>query len=139
MLTKRDRIVLDTILPSKAHPTLPLGIFDAGFDEWYQDFQKNAVFPMRIGFWAALFIAVWIAPLLIFRIPPISLYERPTRERILLALYNSRFYGLRQMFLLLKANLSFCYGANMQVRDAIGFPRQHDDARSAGTPTSQQA
>lgn len=129
MLNRRARIVLDTLLPSNAHPALKLGLFEAGFDEWYENFRRNAIFSMRLGFWAALFAAIWVAPLLVFRLPPISLYKRETRERMLMALYQSRFYGLRQMFLLLKANASFCYGAHAEVRDALGFPRQHDDPR----------
>jgi hypothetical protein len=71
------------------------GIFDAGFDAFYADFQKNAIFSMRLGFTAALFLTIWIAPLLILRIPPISLYKRETRERILEAMYRSRLYAVR--------------------------------------------
>ncbi len=129
MLGKRARVVLDTLLPSGENATLTPGIFDAGFDAFYADFSKNAIFSMRLGFKAALLLAIWIAPLLILRIPPITLYRRETRERMLEAMYHSRFYVMRQMFLLLKATVSFCYGANPEVRDAIGFPRQFDDKR----------
>ncbi len=130
MLSKRARVVLDTLLPSGENPTLQPGIFDAGFDAFYADFRINAIFSMRLGFAAALFLAIWVAPLLILRIPPITLYQRETRERMLEAMYHSRFYAIRQMFLLLKATVSFCYGANPAVRDAIGFPRQFDDKRN---------
>lgn len=123
MLTKRARVVLDTLIPSASHPQLRLGIFDAGFDAWYRDFRASAVFSMQIGFWAALFVAIWIAPLLIKRLPPISLYDRDTRERALEALGKSDVYVLRQMLLLLKATICFCYGANREVRDALGVPR----------------
>jgi hypothetical protein len=40
------------------------------------------------------------------------------------------------MFLLLKATVSFCYGANPDVRDAIGFPRQFDEKRNKVGVTS---
>ena len=122
MLTPNARIVLDTLLPSNAHPKLKRGIFDAGFDAWYRDEFSHAIFSMKLGFWAGLFIAIWIAPLLIGRIPPISLYKRETRERALNALYNSKVYVFRQMFLLLKATASFCYGADPEVRKVIGAP-----------------
>lgn len=131
MLRYQRRIVLDTLIPSHAHPVLKKGIFEAGWDAFEQRFWRDAVFSMRLGYWAALFTAIWIAPLLIGRLPPISLYRRETRERALLALYRSRIYALRQMFLLLKATVCFCYGADRDVRDAIGFPRQHDDPRYA--------
>jgi hypothetical protein len=129
MLTKRDRIVIDTLIPSNAHPVLKLGAFDAGFDEFEKDFSQNAVFSMRLGFWFGLFLTIWVAPLLILRLPPISLYNRETRERAFMALYNSRLYVFRQMALLLKATICFGYGANPDVRDAIGYPRQFDDPR----------
>jgi hypothetical protein len=131
MLNPRERCVLDTLLPSGAHPTLKLGIFDAGFDEFYKDFSANGLWTMRLGFKGALFVGAWIAPLLIGRLPPITLHDRPTREAALEALGSTRFYLLRQMMLVLKAVASFCYGANRDVRDAIGFPIQFDDPRSA--------
>lgn len=131
MLTPNARIVLDTLLPSQAHPTLKRGIFDAGFEQWYRNEFSQAVFSMRLGFHAALFIAIWIAPLLIYRLPPISLYRRETRERALHALYMSKVYVFRQMFLLLKATLTFCYGADPEVRKAIGAPVIADPAKEA--------
>ncbi len=123
-MTKNARIVIDTLLPSGAHPDLPVGAFDAGFDDFYVEFRRDAVFSMKIGFWAALFLAAWIAPLLIGKLPPISLYQRQTREAALAAMGKSNLYVLRQMYLLLKATVCFSYGANSQVRRAIGFPDQ---------------
>lgn len=128
-LSNRDRVVLDTLLPPMAHPGLPYGLFDAGFDSFYADFQATANLSLRFGFHAALFTAAWVAPLLIAKLPPISLHDRATRERALSALAGSRFYGLRQMVLVLKAVACFCYGADTAVRDAVGFPLQHDDPR----------
>lgn len=130
MLSPRERCVLDTLLPSGAHPTLKLGLFDAGFDEFHGDFQANGLWIMRLGFKAALFSGAWIAPLLIGRLPPITLHDRPTREAALEALGSCRVYHLRQLLLVLKAVSAFCYGANRDVRDAIGFPIQFDDPRS---------
>jgi hypothetical protein len=82
---------------------------------------------LRWGFRAALFTAVWIAPLLIYRPPPLALHDRPTRERALAAMETTRSYFLRQMMVVLKTIVSFCYGADSSVRDAIGYPRQPDD------------
>lgn len=122
MLTARARTVLDTLLPGGAHPTLPWGVFDAGFDGYYARFQAVAPWRLRAGFRLALAVAIWLAPLLIGRLPPISRLDRPGRERALLALYGSRSPFLRQMFFVLKATICFCYGADERVRGAIGIP-----------------
>lgn len=123
LLKRREREVLDTLLPSGIHPQLPWGIFEADFDGFYRRFLETADISWRFGFRAALFVAIWIAPLLIFRFPPITLYDRPAREQALLALYASRFNLLRQMVLVLKAVVCFCYGADPRVREVIGYPR----------------
>jgi hypothetical protein len=130
MLDSRARIVLDTLLPSQAHPQLPCGVFDAGFDSFYQDFAVTGNAGLRQGFRLGLFAAIWISPLLIGRIPPITLYQRETRERALAAMETSSIYALRQMMVMLKIVVSLCYGANRTVRDAVGYPRQHDDPLS---------
>jgi len=105
MLSQQSRIVLDTLLPSGAHPTLKYGVFDAGFNEFWAEFERTALPPLRWGFRAALFAATWIAPLLILRPPPLTLYDRPTRERALAEMALSRFYILRQLFVILKTIL----------------------------------
>ena len=134
MLSRRSRVALDTLIPSQSHPSLRAGIFDAGFDAFYADFEKTALFPMRLGFRAALFTAVWVSPLLIGRVPPLTLYSRDTRERALDAVAKSRFYVIRQMMMLLKAVCMFCYGADAGVRDAVAFPLQFDDPRAKKEP-----
>jgi hypothetical protein len=125
MLSKSGRVVLDTLLPAGAHPALNYGVFDAGF----KDFDRTTLPSLRWGFRAALLAAIWIAPLLIFRFPPLIIYARPTRERALAAMASSRIYVLRQLFGVLKTTVGFCYGADPNVRDAIGYPVQHDDPR----------
>ena len=129
MLSSRAHVVLDTLLPPHAHPSLPRGLFDAGFETFYQNFAHTANGTLRHGFQIALFVAIWISPLFIRRIPPITLYSRGTRESALAAMESSRFYFLRQMMLILKNVAALCYGANREVRGAIGYPRQHDDLR----------
>ena len=134
MLSQRARIILDTLLPAGAHPALKYGVFDAGFDAFWTDFERTALSSLRWEFYAALFAAIWIAPLLIRRPPPLTLHDRPTRERALAAMASSRFYLLRQLLLQLKLNVSYCYGADRNVRDAIGYPLQHDDPRRQVSP-----
>ena len=129
MLSKQSRIVLDTLLPSGVYPDLKYGIFDAGFDEFWSEVERTALPSLRWGFRVALFTAIWIAPLLIRRLPPLSLYDQLTRERTLAAMESSRFYILRQLFVVLKTTVGFCYGADPNVRDATGYPPQHDDPR----------
>ena len=134
MLSQQSRIVLDTILPGGAHPTLKYGVFDTDFEAFWSDFERAALPSLRLGFRAALFAAVWIAPLLIRRPPPLTVYDRLTRERALAAMESSRYHILRQLFVVLKQTVCFCYGADPNVRDAIGYPRQHDDPRRQVTP-----
>ena len=132
MLSRQSRIILDSLLPAGAHPILTRGIFDAGFDEFWSEFEHDAAPALRWGFTAALFTATWIAPLLILRLPPLTVYDRQTRERALLAMESSPIYLLRQVMVLLKTTVCFCYGADRDVRDAIGYPLQHDDPRRKG-------
>src|SRR5258706_15015055 len=120
MLSRRSRLVLDTLLPAQTHPGLQRGLFEAGFDQFYLEFENSASPSLRWGFRAALFVATWLAPLLIGRLPPLSRLDRSARERALLALETSRFYLLRQMLLLLKTTVCFCYGADEAVRDTVG-------------------
>ena len=129
MLSNRARAVLDTLLPAGEHEALPYGVFDAGFDALWSDIERTALPSLRWTVRAALFAAIWIAPLLIGRPPPLGLHDRPTREHALAAMASSRYYLLRQMFQLLKTTVCFCYGADRRVRDAIGYPVQHDDPR----------
>ncbi len=124
------QVILDTLLPSNVHPSLHLGIIDAGFQSFYPDFKRVANRPLRFGFQVAIFTAIWISPLLIYHFPPVTLYSRETRERALAAMETSRFYVMRQLISILKVVVSLCYGANREVRDAIGYPRQHDDPRN---------
>lgn len=134
MLSKQARIIVDTLLPAGVNPALKYGIFDAGFDAFWSDFDRSTLPSLRWGFRAALFAAMWIAPLLIHRLPPLTLYHRPTRERALAAMESSRFYFLRQLLLLLKQVICFCYGADRNVRDVIGFPFQPGDPRRQVAP-----
>lgn len=123
-LSRRDRAVLEALLPSGAAPELPFGLFDAGFDSFYEDFRSTADLRLRLGFRAALWTGAWLAPILIGRLPPITLHERETRERALAAMAGSRWYLVRQMMLVLKAVACFGYGADAKVREAVGFPAQ---------------
>ncbi len=123
MLDSRTRLVLDTLLPSHAHPTLTTGLLEAGFDEFWSVFQRTAPATPRRAFRAAVLAATWLAPVLIGRLPPLDRYDRPTRERALAALGASRVPLLRQLMLVLKTVASLAYGADPTVRRAIGYPR----------------
>lgn len=131
MLNSRARTVLDTLLPSQGHPLLKNGIFDVEFDTFYEHFARTGNSSLRWGFRLAVWAAIWVSPLLIGRVPPLLLYPRETRERALAAMENSRFYFLRQLMLILKTVVCLAYGANGQVRDAIGYPIQNDESGRA--------
>lgn len=119
MLSKQDQTVLDTLLPSGAHPLLQRGIFEAGFDRFYADFQRTAVPPFRLSFRVALWVAAWISPLLIRRLPPLSLHDRSTRERALAAMESSSVYLLRQLLSVAKTVSALAYGADPQTRSVV--------------------
>src|SRR5436305_9515680 len=100
MLNSRARVVLDTLLPSQTHPDFPYGLFDTNFENFYLEFAQTANKTLRLSFRFALFTAIWISPLLIRHIPPVTRYSRETRERALAAMETSRLYLLRQMLLI---------------------------------------
>jgi len=119
MLHPRERVVLSTLLPGGG-PPLDLGVLEAGFEDFYAEFERTAVPTLRRGFKLALFVALWVAPCLIGRLPPLTRHDRRTRERALAALGASRSYLLRQMLSLLKSVVALSYGADRRVREAIG-------------------
>ena len=119
-MNKRTRVVVDTLLPAGAHPGLGRGALDAGFEAFLEHFDRTAPVRLRQGFRVGVAAAIWVAPVLIGRLPPLTLYGRDTRERALEAM--SRSYLLRQLLSVVKAVVSFCYGADPEVRAAIGYP-----------------
>jgi hypothetical protein len=133
-VNRGSRIVVDTLLPDGVQPVPSKGALGAGWEEFHRAFERDAAERLRLALRAALFGAIWVAPILIGRIPPLTLYGRETRERALEALERSRLYSLRQLLGLLKVTVALCYGADPQVRDAIGYPLQHDDPRRVGGP-----
>lgn len=120
MLSRRDRAVLDALLPPGGPEGLP-GAFESGFEDFERGFTADAPATMRLGWRAALFLAAWVAPLLIRRLPPLERLPAEDREAALEAMGKSRFYLIRQVFLLLKAVTSFGYGSTGAVRRAVGY------------------
>lgn len=121
MLDDRSRAVIDALGPS-GHPVFKIGLLEAGFDAFWEDFRRTAPASMVLGFRAALWTASWLSPLLIGALPPLSRLSTEDRARALSAMGGSRFYLLRQLTLVLKAVCGFCYGAHPEVRRAIGYP-----------------
>lgn len=117
-LTARGRAVIDALLPPGG--ALP-GALEAGFADFELGFSSDAPLPMRLGWRAALFAGAWISPLLIGRLPPLDRLAPGEREAALEAMGKSRFYLIRQVFLLLKAVTSFGYGSAPVVRRAVGY------------------
>jgi hypothetical protein len=134
MLSHQALLVLTTLLPAEAHPRLASGLTDGTIDEFWSEFERTALPGPRVGFQAAFFTATWIAPLLIRRLPPLSLHDDATRARALNALGKSRLPILRQMLGLLKTIASFCYGADPDVRAAIGYPHPSADNGQGAVP-----
>ena len=110
--------MIDALLPPGGK--LP-GAFEAGFEGFEAGFRADAPLPMRLGWRGALFVAAWLSPLLIRRLPPLDRLPLDEREAALEAMGKSRFYLVRQAFLLLKAVTSFGYGSTKAVRRAVGY------------------
>jgi hypothetical protein len=126
-VTNRTRVVLETLLPDDAHPVLTKGLEGAGFERFYEEFSRSGTSKLRFSFRLGLFLMIWVAPLMVWRLPPLSMYKRTTRERALNRFLISRITVFRQIALTVKLVVSLCYGADRDVRDAIGYPPQHDD------------
>ena len=118
MLTPRRRAVIDALLPAGGE--LP-GALESGFETFEEGFRRDAPAMMRVGWLAALWVASWISPLLILRLPPLDRLEPAAREDALNALSKSRFYLLRQVMLLLRAVVGFGWGSTPEVRRKVGY------------------
>ena len=125
-LSRRDLVVLDTLLPGNADPILPLGAGDIGFASFHAEFERSATPFMRRAFRAALFAATWVAPLLVHGAPPLSRHSRDRRERALEAMATSRITILGQLLALLKIVAAMAYGADARVREAVGYGRRYE-------------
>jgi hypothetical protein len=127
MIRRSDRIILDTLLPGNVDPLLPLGLDDTGFESFWEKKKATLAPGLRLAFRMGLLAANWVSPLLVRRLPPLTRWERPVREQALRAMAASRFYLLRGAMQVLKLVTSMCYGANQQVRRALGYPL-HEEA-----------
>jgi hypothetical protein len=119
-MNRRTRTIVDTLLPSGRPPAYGGDAPDAGFEPFLDEFYRTAPVRLRQGFRVGIATATWFAPILIGRVPPLSMHGRETRERALKAM--ARRYLLRQLLSLLKTVVSFWYGADPEVRAAMGYP-----------------
>ncbi|MBX7149165.1 hypothetical protein K1X76_08760 [bacterium] len=131
-LTKRQKLVLETLLPSTPDEKLKPGIEDVAFGNFYKNFEQTSIWQFRFTFKLALFIAIWIAPLLRRKIPPISLYDAPERTEILYALYKAPINLFRQLMIMLKLVSSLAYAPDSRVREALGYPYKESFAKLEG-------
>jgi hypothetical protein len=116
-----DRTVLDALLPSGADSRLPIGVIESGFDTFLVESQSEIAPQLRRAFKVALVAAAWVAPLLIWRGPPLSRLAAHDRERALEAMEKSNVVVLRQLIRVLKTVVALHYGALPAVRKAIGY------------------
>ena len=120
-LNTQSRAVIETLLPSSANDRLPFGAIDTGFEEFLEDFEALGAPQLRAVFRAALFVASWVAPLLVRRVPPISRLTPSERTAALQAMERSRLAGFRQLLRVLKTVVALHYGALPEVRRAIHY------------------
>jgi hypothetical protein len=119
--SRRDLAIFAALLPAEDHPVLARGLTEAGFADFLDEVRRDAPRPFRLALRLALFAATWLAPLLIRRPPPLWIHRSETRERALVAMAGSRVPLLRQLVRVLKHVASLCYGADAEVRRAVGY------------------
>ena len=108
---------MDTLLP--ADTVLGRGALDAGFETFLRDFESTAGPRVRLGLRLGVWTCAWVAPVLIGRIPPLGRHPQDVREQALEAMAGRPL--LRQLLQLVKTVVSFCVGADPQIRAAIGY------------------
>ena len=113
--------MIDTLLPSATDPRLPLGALESGFERFLDEFEARAAPQLRSAFRWALVAAIWIAPLLIRRLPPIGRLTPSERAAALRAMERSNVVAVRQLFRVLKTVVALHYGAVPEVRLAIRY------------------
>lgn len=104
-----------------AEPPLP-GILDTDFDGFARSFLPTAHPLLRLGFRAGCLVAVWVAPVMVRRLPPITRLSPADRERALDALARTRVHSLRRVAGALRLVVAFGYAGDERVRAAIGLP-----------------
>ena len=94
---------------------------ESGFERFLGDFEISAAPQLRSAFRWALLAAVWIAPLLMRRLPPIGRLEPSDRAAALRAMERSNVVAVRQLVRVLKTVVALHYGAVPEVRQAIRY------------------
>jgi hypothetical protein len=94
---------------------------ESGFEGFMGEFENSAAPQLRSAFRWALVASVWIAPLLIRRMPPIGRLVPSDRAAALLAMERSSVVALRQLVRVLKTVVALHYGALPEVRQAIQY------------------
>jgi hypothetical protein len=115
MLGNQERVVLQTLLPPLANPSSSEGVPGSGVEEAYVDFVCSANASWRMSLRLALLAAVWLSPLLVGRVPPLGLSDRPGREAALAALGSSRILAIRQLHFVLKSVAAFCCRSSPEI------------------------
>jgi hypothetical protein len=82
------------------------------------DFLNHAGTRSRLIFWAALFVVIWLSPLLVLRPPPLGLWPLSVRTRALERLERT---PLALVLLAIKAMLSIPYYEHPDAAAEIGF------------------
>lgn len=116
-------VVFDAILPSGAHPKLPLGARDVPYAGFFDDAERFAPFELLLGLRAALWV-VWLSPLVLLGKPrTFGGLSADDRLRVLVRLQASRIYFLRELPGIAKTVAALAYCGLPEVQRAIGLER----------------
>ena len=94
---------------------------ESGFEGFLGAFEAQVAPQLRSAFRWALVASIWIAPLLIRRLPPIGRLTATDRAAALRAMERSSVVALRQLVRVLKTVVALHYGAVPEVRQAIRY------------------
>ena len=116
-MSRLGRFVLGTLMPRNERTP---GVLDTDLDGFWRQFQSEAPWLMRVGFFLACCFFV-LTPVFTVYLPlpafvlPKGLLGRHTRR-----LSSSSIYHVRQLMFFLKLVGGLCWGQDASVRKALG-------------------
>lgn len=117
-------VIFDTILPSGAHPKLPMGARDIPILRFFDDAERDAPFDFMIGLRAALWV-IWFCPLLaIGRLRTFKRLTGDDRIRVLRWLQRRPTYFFREIPTIVKTVACLAYCGLPQIQAKIGIERR---------------
>ncbi|HBU47412.1 MAG TPA: hypothetical protein DEB46_03790 [Myxococcales bacterium] len=97
------------------------GAQDCDLKGFLRQLKQEAPLIFRVGFYLSAWVLVLTPILTVFRPLPAFLLSKSKLDAHVMNLSQSRFYGLRQSLLMVKTVAGMCWGADPNVREALGL------------------